>query len=328
MKLHILRCGSMSVSPSVPFGNALSLSNTARQLFASADKRVELPVWAFLLEHPRGPILVDAGWCRDLSPKGIYDSKAVRSVLPAPLAAFYRPTLPLGCAVDEQLAALSLRPEDLEAVILTHLDPDHVAGLRHLRGARRVILPEDEYFWACRAVYKHRQPWSLWMDTPMERPYYRGSPLGPNHWAIDVFGDESLTLVNVPAAPQRQTLFDSGGGRGLLPPQLAGGYLPRLRLRSAGPAQSALLAAGDGGGPRLCGDPLQPRPGPGPLRRPHPVNIGDPAVNRHLTAGSPMFVLSIEFCEKARSAFVRSCGLSPYSMGLKHGSPSVRTGVS
>ena len=227
MKLRILRCGSMSVSPAVPFGNALSLSNTARQLFASADKRVELPVWAFLLEHPRGPILVDAGWCRDLSPKGIYDSKAVRSVLPAPLAAFYRPTLPLGCAVDEQLAALSLWPEDLEAVILTHLDPDHVAGLRHLRGARRVILPEDEYFWACRAVYKHRQPWSLWMDTPMERPYYRGSPLGPNHWAIDVFGDESLLLVNVPGHTDGQAAVLLRSGKRFLILAADAAYSPR-----------------------------------------------------------------------------------------------------
>ena len=227
MRLHILHCGSISVSPSVPFGNTLSLSRTARQLFTSADKRVKLPVWAFLIEHPRGPILVDTGWCRALSPKGVYDPKAVRSVLPAPLAAFYRPTLPLGCAVDEQLASLGLRPEDLEAVILTHLDPDHVAGLRHLHGAKRVILPEDEYFWACRAVYKHRQPWSLWMDTPMERPYYRGSPLGPNHWAIDVFGDESLLLINVPGHTDGQAAVLVRSGKRFVILAADAAYSPR-----------------------------------------------------------------------------------------------------
>ena len=217
----------MCVSPAVPFGNALSLSQTARQLFASAQNRMELPVWAFLLEHPRGPILVDAGWCRELSPLGVYDPRAVSKILPAPLAAFYRPTLPLGCAVDEQLAALGLRPEDLAAVILTHLDPDHVAGLRHLRGAKRVILPEDEYFWACRAVYKARQPWSLWMDTPMERPYYRGSPLGPNHWAIDLFGDESLTLINVPGHTDGQAAVMIRSGARFLLLAADAAYSPR-----------------------------------------------------------------------------------------------------
>ena len=71
-------------------------------------------------------------------------------------------------------------------------------GLKSLRGAKKILLPEDEYFWSCRAVHKMRQPWKLWMGENITREFYRGSPLGPNHWAIDVFGDESLQLVNVP----------------------------------------------------------------------------------------------------------------------------------
>ena len=213
MKLHILRCGSMRVSPEVPFGNKVGLAGSMRQLLVPKKDRVELPVLCFLIEHPRGPILVDTGWCREISPAGVYDAKAAAAVLPRHLAAFYRPSLPAGEAIHEQLAALGLSPADLAAVLLTHLDPDHVAGLRHLEGAGRVILPEDEYFWACRTVYKARQPWSLWMDFPMERPYYRASPLGPNHWAIDVFGDESLLLVNVPGHTDGQAavLIRSGG---------------------------------------------------------------------------------------------------------------------
>ena len=198
MKLHILRCGSMKVSPAVPYGNQISLGGSLRELLEPEKNRVELPVLCFLIEHPRGPILVDTGWCREISPAGVYDAKAAAAVLPRHLAAFYRPSLPTGEAIHEQLAALGLRPEDLAAVLLTHLDPDHVAGLRHLRSAKRIVLPEDEYFWSCRTVYKARQPQSLWIDTPMERPYYRGSPLGPNHWAVDLFGDESLLLLNAP----------------------------------------------------------------------------------------------------------------------------------
>ena len=72
MKLHLLRCGSMSVSPAVPYGNRISLRNTARQLLTPDSRRVTLPVWTFLLEHPRGPVLVDTGWCRELSPAGVY----------------------------------------------------------------------------------------------------------------------------------------------------------------------------------------------------------------------------------------------------------------
>lgn len=216
MKLHILRCGSMRVSPAVPFGNGISLQNSARELLSPDRMRVELPVFCFLLEHPRGPILVDAGWCRELSPAGVYDPAAVRRVLPAHLAAFYRPELPAGMAVDEQLAARGIRPEDLRAVVLTHLDPDHVAGLRHLGGAKDMILPEDEYFWSCRAVYKARQPRSLWIDQPIRRIYYRGSPLGPARLAIDLFGDESLQLVNLPGHTDGQAAVLIRSGRRFL----------------------------------------------------------------------------------------------------------------
>ena len=198
MKLHILHCGFIQVAPSVPYGNTIDLRSTGRQLFAPDRRRLTLPVCAYLIEHPKGLLLVDTGWCRDISPAGVYDAGAVRAVLPPQLAALFHPWLPEGMAIHEQLAARRLRLGDLDCVLLTHLDADHVAGLRHLQGAKRVVLPEDEYFWSCRTVYKLRQPAGLWQDCPIERLFYRGSPLGPNRWAIDLFGDESVLMVNVP----------------------------------------------------------------------------------------------------------------------------------
>ena len=198
MKLHVLRCGEIRVSPAMPYGNSLDLKTRAKLLSAPEKDRITLPVNVYLIEHPKGLILVDTGWCRDISPAGEYDPKAARRVLSPALAALFHPLLPAGMAVHEQLAQMGIRPEDLEAVILTHLDPDHVAGLSGLRGAKKILLPEDEYFWSCRTVYKRRQPWKLWMDADITRVFYRGSSLGPNRWAIDVFGDESLQLVNVP----------------------------------------------------------------------------------------------------------------------------------
>ena len=217
MKLHVLRCGSIRVAESVAFGGGVNLRNSARQLLTPEKDRVSLPVCCYLIEHPRGPILVDTGWCRDISPRGVYDPKAVARLLPPHLAALFRPSVGPGETVREQLEARGLRPEDLACVILTHLDPDHVAGLRDLAGARRIVLPEDEYFWACRTVYKKRQPWSLWMDAPIERLFYRGSPLGPNRWAIDLFGDESIQLVNVPGHTDGQAaVIVRNGGRFVL----------------------------------------------------------------------------------------------------------------
>ena len=218
MKLHILHCGYIQVSESVPYGNRIDLRNTAKQIAASDRNRLTLPVFVYLIEHPKGLLLVDTGWCRDISPAGVYDLSAVKSVLPQPLAALYHPYVPNGMAIHEQLAALGIQPEDLDLVLLTHLDPDHVSGLKHVNKAKRIILPEDEYFCSFRTVYKARQPQSLWIDQPIERVYYRGSPLGPNRWAIDVLGDESVIMVNVPGHTDGQAaiLLRSGGKFALL----------------------------------------------------------------------------------------------------------------
>ncbi len=194
MKLHVLRCGTVSLPESAAFGGK---PGGLRRLL-TREGRVELPVFCYLVEHRHGLILVDTGLSREMSPAGVYDKKAAEQALTPQLAAFYRPRVPMGMTAAEQLADRGILPQDLDLVILTHLDPDHVAGLSGLRGAKKILLPEDEYFWSCRTVYKRRQPWKLWMDADITRVFYRGSSLGPNRWAIDVFGDESLQLVNVP----------------------------------------------------------------------------------------------------------------------------------
>lgn len=198
IRIHILTCGYMQVAESVPLGDGSNLKSSARQLLTKTQKRVTLPVFAFLIEHPDARILIDTGWCRDLSPNGAYDPAAVKQVLPAHLASFYQPYLPEGMAVHEQLAALGIRPEALDIVLLTHLDPDHVAGLRHVKNAKRILVAEDEYFWNCRIVYQMRQPKALFEGIHMEHYWYRGSDLGTNRWAYDLLGDGTILCVNIP----------------------------------------------------------------------------------------------------------------------------------
>ena len=196
IRIHILHCGYMQVSPTVPFGDSISLKNSAKQVFAR--ERVTLPVSAYLIEHPDGLILVDTGWCRDISPNGKYDPKAVEKVLPKHLAKLYQPYVPEGMAIHEQLAARGLKPSDIDILLLTHFDPDHVAGLRHVKEAKRILVPEDEYFWNCRLVYQARQPKALFEGVAMERFFYRGSDMGTNRWAYDLMGDQTIFCINIP----------------------------------------------------------------------------------------------------------------------------------
>jgi len=198
IRIHLLRCGTIELSRDAVFGGRGRVSSLLLQAAAPRAQRLALPCFSYLIEHPKGLILVDAGVGRVFSPHGAFDAAAARSLLGTPFAAYLRPWVESGQSIGEQLSARGLSPEDIDILILTHLDADHVGGLHELRGVKRILLPEDEYFWSCRTVYKLRQPQGLWIDMPLERFWYRGSPLGTNRWAYDLFGDESVMLVNLP----------------------------------------------------------------------------------------------------------------------------------
>ena len=124
IRIHVLHCGSMLVSKAVPYGGGVNLKNARHGVFDKVADRVELPVSAYLIEHPKGKVLIDTGWSREISPEGVYDSSAVKRQLPGYLAAFYHPWVEKGKTAAEQLAAMGIAPEELSAVVLTHLDAD------------------------------------------------------------------------------------------------------------------------------------------------------------------------------------------------------------
>jgi glyoxylase-like metal-dependent hydrolase (beta-lactamase superfamily II) len=101
-------------------------------------------------------------------------------------------------AVDEQLRSMGIRQEDIDAVLITHLDPDHVSGLRSVSRAKRIVIPEDEAYWSVRTKYRIRQPEQLWDVEGAERVFFRGHLLGPMNKAIDITGDGSIMMVNMP----------------------------------------------------------------------------------------------------------------------------------
>ena len=182
IKITVLQCGSMNVSP-------YQFDIRQKNLFA---KRIELPVNVFLIQHPtHGNILIDTGWSADAC-----------DILPPYLREFYRPRIAMGQTAKEQLAKMGLLPEDIDIVLLTHLDVDHTCALRDFAGrAKRVICSELEYFYSCRYVYKIRQVWDTWMPylrNEEDRLCYRASVLGPVGRGFDLFGDDSVICIYTP----------------------------------------------------------------------------------------------------------------------------------
>lgn len=66
----------MRVSPYLPFGGDDCSIIKASGVTTPKSKWIWLPVFSFLIEHPKGKILFDTGWHREMSPEGVYDRRA------------------------------------------------------------------------------------------------------------------------------------------------------------------------------------------------------------------------------------------------------------
>lgn len=199
MKIHVLHTGKVCVSPHLPFGGEGCSPIKASGLFAPKDTRLWLPVSAYLIEHPKGLVLVDTGWARSMSPQGVFDKKAqIRSLGSRILYLTNQGALPQGQAVDEQLAAKGIRPSDLSCVLLTHLDCDHANGLCQVKDAPRILASRDEIASVKKnlmARTRYQEQW--WRDANVEFFDWSGED-GPFQKSYDLFGDGSLVCVAIP----------------------------------------------------------------------------------------------------------------------------------
>jgi glyoxylase-like metal-dependent hydrolase (beta-lactamase superfamily II) len=89
-----------------------------------------LPIYAWLIEHDEGLILVDTGETSRVHERGYHPA----------WHPFYRRASRFSIHLDEeigpQLRALGVAPRDVREVVLTHLHTDHAGGLRHLTNGR------------------------------------------------------------------------------------------------------------------------------------------------------------------------------------------------
>ena len=193
IRIHVLTCGEVGVDPAVPDRGVSRNTLAYTGLLRSPGRRIWLPVKAFLIEHPRGRILVDTGWDGDVRTHPI-------RTLTFPMWFASKPRLPAGAAVDEQLAALGLAPRDLDAVLMTHMDIDHDSGLRLVRAAKRILVSPEE--WAALHAGQVRYAKRPWKGIPLAQMPLADDPAAPFGRAWDVWGDGSVRVLLTPGHTQ------------------------------------------------------------------------------------------------------------------------------
>jgi len=199
IRIHVMHTGKVCVSPDLPFGGEECSPVKASGILGKAQDRLWLPVSCYLVEHPKGLVLVDTGWHRDMSPAGTFDKRAqIRSLGSWALYKVNQGVLPAGEAVDEQLRARGVAPSDIDCVLLTHLDCDHANGLRQVKGAKRVLVAKDELASVrkdMQARIRYNAAW--WEGVDLEAFDWNGAE-GPHGKSFDLFGDGSVLCVAIP----------------------------------------------------------------------------------------------------------------------------------
>ena len=197
MKIHVLHTGEVRVSPFLPFGGDNCNLLKASGMTTPKEEWIWLPVSVYLIEHPKGLILVDTGWHRDMSPEGVYDKAAqIKSLGSRILYNVNQGQIPLGEAVDEQLEAMGIKPADLDYVLLTHLDCDHANGLRAVKDAKHIIVAQEELDCARKNGFiRYKKKW--WEGVDLQTIEWNGTE-GPAQKSFDLFGDGSIKMINIP----------------------------------------------------------------------------------------------------------------------------------
>ena len=125
IQIHVLHTGTVAVAPALPFGGANCNIIKASGIFEKRSNRLWLPVSCYYIEHPKGKILVDCGWHRNMSPEGTFSPMAQIKSLGSPLLFLVNQgMLPPNAAINEQLQKMGVLPSHLDYVLLTHLDCD------------------------------------------------------------------------------------------------------------------------------------------------------------------------------------------------------------
>lgn len=217
IRIHVLHTGRVRVSPHLPFGGEGCSIVKASGLLAPESARLWLPVSVYLIEHPKGLLLLDCGWSREISPEGVYDVAAQKRHLSPLLYRVNQGEVGAGQTAREQLAALGVSPGDIDCVLVSHMDCDHVSALRELAGARRILVAREELRMVQRRspIVRTRFQRSWWSGVPCEPFEFADTGAGPVGKSLDLLGDGSVELVSIPGHSEGlfATVVRGQGGR-------------------------------------------------------------------------------------------------------------------
>ncbi len=214
MRIHAIQTGTVAVKTRQLSGRG---RGTLRPIITLLDSTwtEPVPIYAWVIEHPEGLIVVDTGETARVSEPGYfhwwqpYFKLGVRE--------YVRPEEEIG----PQLRALGLAPADVRWVLLTHFHTDHAGGLSHFPTSE--ILVSRTEFQAASGFRGQLsgylpQHWPTWFAPRLIDFAPRPFVSFPNSYSLTRAGDVHLVATpghtsghySVIVQEEEQALFFAG----------------------------------------------------------------------------------------------------------------------
>ncbi len=193
IKIHVLHTGKVYVDEALPNRDVSRNPIAYTGIFRSLKRRVWIPISVYLIEHPQGLVLFDTGWHTEVRTNPIKHETLL-------IWFSAKPMLPEGQSVNEQIKALGFKTSDLEYVFLSHLDVDHVSGVRLVKDAKNIMVSEEEKKAGDSRQLRYYK--GFWDGVELKPFSWKKMNIGPEHQGLDVFGDGKILLVSTPGHSQ------------------------------------------------------------------------------------------------------------------------------
>jgi N-acyl homoserine lactone hydrolase len=193
-KIHVLHTGYVYIDRALAFREKSLHPAPYTGWFRSDSKKMWVPVSSYLIEHPKGLVLVDTGWNTEVRTNAKKHIGFLANSM-------FRTNLPEGQAIHEQLKSLGFSDQDLEYVVLTHLHSDHVSGLPHVSRAKNIVVSDLEWTAGNKDIGYVK---SMWKGIPIKPISLQTISHGPFKLGIDLFEDGTLFLIHTPGHSKGQ----------------------------------------------------------------------------------------------------------------------------
>lgn len=135
MRIHVIQTGTVAIKQAQVSGQPSGIPMV--NILRDKEWTGQLPIYAFVIEHPEGLMVVDTGETARTAEPGYfprwhpYYRYGVRE--------WVKPEDEIG----PQMRAIGFDPADVRWVLLTHLHTDHAGGLAHFPNAEHLVSRQE-----------------------------------------------------------------------------------------------------------------------------------------------------------------------------------------